>query len=138
MKNVLIVFSVLLALVLLVVGVWVVRYYTAEIRGVITGEEQIESAPSRISRYEHFFALCAAVQSQKAALLAQKQRLSADGMDAREQSRVRSNIAGIESNIARTVAQYNAEASKDYTSARFRASNLPYQLSVEGETRCAQ
>ncbi|WP_019558520.1 hypothetical protein [Thioalkalivibrio sp. ALE12] len=129
--------ATILTIALLVAAIWAIRYYTAEVRGVISGEEQIESAPSRISRYEHFFDLCASVQTQKAALAAQRDRLERvtdDGV----RDRIESNIAGLTTQVARTVNRYNAEASKDYTSARFRASNLPYQLSTEGDTTCAQ
>lgn len=125
----------LLALVVLISATWAFRYLTAPIRGSVNAEEQLESAASRIARYDYFFDLCASVQRQKAQLAAQKERLSSEP-DGKIKSRVRANIAGIKSQVAGSVAQYNAESAKSYTSARFKASNLPYQLTVEGETQC--
>lgn len=131
--------AVIIGLILIVAlsaGTWAWRYYTAEIRGVITAEEQIESAPSRIARYEEFFDLCASVQRNKAALNAQRERLEGEESQ-KERSRIRSNIAGLSAQIAGTVSRYNNNAAQDYTSGRFKASNLPYQLSTEGATTCA-
>lgn len=136
-KILLTVFGVLIVIAAIVSAVWAIRYFTAETRGIITAEEQIESAPSRITRYEHFFDLCAAAQSMQHALKAQEERLQHASSD-KEASRIRSNVAGIKSNLARTINQYNSEASQDYTSGRFKASNLPWQLSHEGEIKCAQ
>lgn len=136
MKSTMTVITVLVLIALIVAGIWTLRYHTAEIRGIISGEERIESAQSRISRYEEFFSLCAQVKTQKSQLKAQKQRLE-DTEDDATRERVRSNIAGLKGQIARTVNTYNSRATQSYTSARFHDSDLPYQLSKTGETQCA-
>lgn len=111
------------------------RYYTAEVRGKVDAQVQIESAPSRITRYEHYFDLCAAVQGYEGALTAQRALLSS--ADGKEAERVRANIAGIAAQRARAIAQYNADASKSYTSARFLGASLPRSLDVNAEfTTC--
>ena len=130
-----IILAAVFGIAVLVLGGLGVRYLLAEPRGIVGAEEQIESAPSRISRYEEFFNLCATAQTQKAALEAQKERLNSnpEGVHLR---RIESNIAGLKAQIARTVNTYNSRATQSYTSGRFRDSNLPYQLSTKGETQC--
>lgn len=137
MRNFLIVIAVIAAIFLLTVGGWAWRYYTAEVRGTVDAEEQIESAASRIARYEEFYNRCASVQSHEDALVAQEERLANLDSDSKEASRVRTVIAGIKSQRARAIRQYNADASNSYTSGRFRASNLPYRLDIDArQTIC--
>lgn len=124
-----------LACIILVVGSWAYKYYTASARGAITAHEQLESANSRIQKYNHFFDLCTTVQRQKAQLNAQKSRLKMEP-DTKVQSRIRTNIAAIQAQVAGSVAQYNNDSAKSYTAARFKASNLPASLSTEGNTQC--
>lgn len=121
--------------VTLSLGGWAWKYYTAPIKGKAEAERAIESSASRIARYEYFYDLCVSVQAGKASLSAQRERLGYSE-DKKESSRIRANVAALQSNIARTVSQYNAESGKNYTSARFKASNLPYQLKIKGETTC--
>lgn len=137
-KVFLMVVGILLAIILIVGGSWAFRYYTAEIRGTVDAEEQLESSQSRISRYEEFFNLCATVQTRERALQAQKERLiNSPHADSRELSRIRSNIAALESQRERAINTYNARASQAYTSGRFKASNLPHRLDPSKEkTQC--
>lgn len=128
-KIVLWVLGGFIVLALLIGGIWAFRYYTAGVRGVIGAQEQIQSAPSRIANYNHFFDLCASVQGAEAALDAQYAQLAAT-QDPKEQARILSNIAGISAQRERSMRQYNADARKDYTAGQFRDSDLPYQLSV--------
>lgn len=129
-------FYIVVALIALTAFGYGYRYFMAPIKGKVAAEEQLESASSRIQRYDHFFDLCASVQRHKAQLAAQKERLESEP-EGKFKSRVRANIAGIRSQIAGSVAQYNADSAKSYTAARFKASNLPYQLTTDGETTCA-
>lgn len=110
---------------------WV--YSTAEIRGKVGAEVKIESADNRISSYEHFFDLCAAVQGYEQALLAQTSAFSAGA----NPERTYANIAGIRAQRARAIAQYNADANKSYTKARFLGDELPRRLEINQEnTQC--
>lgn len=128
-----------LAVVLLVVlslGFKAWKYYTAEMSGKVNAEVQIESAPSRIAGYESYFDQCAAIQGYEAAIKVQKDVLSSlDGEDA---ARTRTVIAGISAQRGRAIAQYNADARKAYTQARFLDSGLPKHIALEVEnTQCA-
>ena len=125
---------VMLALLLIAiasVGGWVVRYYTAAPKGIITAQEQIQSAPSRIGAYNYFFDLCSAVQANEAqldALYAERGVVTTD----RDRSRVNASITGVTAERGRGIARYNTDARKDYTIGQFRDSDLPYQLPVTG------
>lgn len=110
--------------------IWGWQYGTAELRGKVGAELKIESADSRIANYEHFYDLCAAVQGYEQALIAQTSALAA-GVDP---DRTYANIAGVTAQRARAVAQYNADANKAYTKARFLGDTLPRSLDVNVET----
>lgn len=127
---------VIILALLLTAGSWLWRYQTAPIRGKVGAEERIESAPSRISNYDHYYDLCATVQATEGALDAQMQALeAAESSD--DRSRIRSNIAGLKGQRSRQIAQYNADARKIYTKARFRASDLPPRINAdEKNTTC--
>lgn len=116
------------ALIALSFAGWAWRYYTAPIRGAVNAEQQIESAPNRIQKYEHFFDLCASVQSKERKIDAQQELLEAAETSS-ERARVRANVAALKGMRGELIARYNAEASKSYTAARFHASNLPDRLS---------
>ncbi|ASV44538.1 hypothetical protein PBI_SCTP2_523 [Salicola phage SCTP-2] len=133
-KIVLSIIGVIVSVAVILSATWLVRYYTAEPKGVVKTEEQLQSAQSRISRYERFFDLCTTVQSQKAALQAQKERLdTATNEDTKE--RIHANIAGLKAQLQRTVSMYNND-SNTYTSGQFKDSKLPVRLSVDGQTQC--
>lgn len=126
---------VILAIIVIAATFGVVRWVSAPTRGKLAAREQIQSGASRIAAYNHFFDLCAAVQAQEGALAASYAELqTAVGKDA---ERVRINITGLTAQRSRSVAQYNADARKDYTIGQFRASGLPYELPatfIKGET----
>lgn len=117
-------------------GIMAWKYFTAEVRGVSQAERQIESADSRINNYDHFYDLCAFVQTQETSLIAQRSQLE-DAESEKSRDRIRSNIAGLEAQRARAVNQYNADASKAYTKARFLGKDLPKKLDLDKEfTSC--
>lgn len=125
------------ALLLLAIAGPAIRYFTADIRGRIDANETIKSGSNRIAQYDNFFNMCAAVQADEARLDA----LEAESLQATTQedkSRISANISGVLGHRAQLIAQYNANATKSYTSAQFRDSDLPYKLFVEDmETSCA-
>lgn len=124
--------AVVLAIALMAGGGWAWRYYTAPIEGVVEAEEQINSGSNRIAKYNYFFDMCATIQSDKEALAIQKEMLdNAESADERE--RIRANIAGINAQLRRNVNQYNADAGKEYTAARFKANSLPYNINANEE-----
>lgn len=101
-------------------------YFGAEISGKVEAERQIESAPNRIQKYNHFYDLCSTVQSLEQSL--RQQRNTLENVEGDEAERTRSNINGLVAQRSRNVNQYNADARKEYTAARFKASDLPYKL----------
>lgn len=120
----------------LTVGGWAWRYYTAEIRGTVDAEEQIESAPSRISNYNRFYNLCSNVQQYETQIDVQENMLEKT-VDSDRKDRIQSNIAGLKGQRAHSIQRYNAMARQNYTAGRFRASDLPYQLDTNAdETIC--
>ena len=123
-----------------VAGSWAYRYYTAPIEGRVGAQEQIQSAPSRIVNYNHFFDLCAAIQGHEGNIDAAQGQLG-QGLRDDERERVIQTIAGLKGQRVRSIAQYNADARKNYTAGQFRDSDLPYQLAANdyplgGKTSC--
>lgn len=110
---------------------------TAEYHGKANAEVQIESAPSRMANYNSFYDQCAAIQGYESAIKVQESAITI-GMPADDRSRTMTVIAGIQAQRGRAIAQYNADARKRYTAARFKASDLPFQIddSTHGKTSC--
>ena len=127
--------GVVLGLLLLWGAVWSFRWVTARPSGALGARETILSGEFRIAAYQHFFNLCAGIQGLEASLGAQTELLK-QTTDSREQNRVRANIAGITAERGRAIAQYNADARKDYTEGQFRDLDLPYLLDPKGWTSC--
>lgn len=109
---------------------------TAVFSGKSAAEVQIESAPSRIANYNSFYDQCAAIQGYEGAIKAQEANIIL-GMPADERARTLTVITGIKAQRSRAIAQYNVDARKQYTAARFKASDLPFQLDDSGsKTSC--
>lgn len=108
-------------------ALWGFSVATAGIYGRGEAEKRIQSAGNRIAAYDHFFNLCASVQSDEASLDAQYDRLEAT-TDPEKRERIETNIAALKANRLKGIFQYNADATKDYTIGQFRDSGLPYQL----------
>ena len=98
---------------------WAVRYYTAEPKGQLEAREQIQSAPFRISAYNFFFDLCAAIQGHEISLDALNKQLTKVTRE-NEKERILSTIAGLEGQRGRSISEYNAAARKDYTIGQFK------------------
>ena len=114
---------------------WAWKYNTATVRGVVDAEVRIESGDNRIYSYENFFDQCASIQGYEQALVAQKEVLAQAKGD--EAVHIRATIAAITAQRARAIMQYNVDAAKAYTKARFFDDQLPRKLTVEGTTSCA-
>lgn len=125
----------ILAAVALTFGGWAFKYYTAPIKGTVDAEVQIESGHNRIQNYERYFDMCSLAQTRQDSLEVQKSLLES-AEDSKERSRIRSNIAGLEAQLARAVNQYNVDVQKEYTMARFKDASLPYELSTTQPIYC--
>lgn len=119
-------------------GLWGFGVIFAPQIGKGEARKTINSGDFRITAYNRFFDLCASVQGLEGQLDAQKALLPDTTGDTRD--RILTNIAGIEGARAQAIAQYDADARKDYTIGQFRSNNLPYQLPVGaytgGRTSC--
>ena len=118
------------ALILVPVGVWGARVFFAEEIGRGNAEIQIESANSRIPRYERFYAVCESVQNAEAAIDAETKRLE-NTTDENEKNRIRQNISANEMARANGINEYNSLSGQYYTNERFQGYNLPDRLSTD-------
>lgn len=105
-----------------------IRVATAGIVGAGKARIQIQSAPSRISAYNHFFNLCASVQSNEARVDELETVIDSITTVA-EKERLAISLGGVKALRREGIRQYNADARKDYTIGQFRDSDLPYQIS---------
>jgi hypothetical protein len=112
------------------------RYVIAEPRGKVEQEEILQQGQNRIARYDHFFNLCAGVQSDEATIAALKQELATNPR-AQRVEQINATITALRSGRAEKINQYNADARKSGTLAQFRSSDLPFQLNLAEEaTTC--
>lgn len=133
MKTAIIALLVIVGLFASVSAGYAIRYFTAPIRGSVEAYEQIQSAGTRIGAYNYFFNLYASIQAYDPAIQAQEELLAMT-TDSSDRARIGANIAGLKSQKARSIAQYNADAMKDYTIGQFRDWQLPYQISSDSVT----
>jgi hypothetical protein len=115
-----------------IVGGYALRYYTSPVRGSIEAYQQIQSGEMRISAYNHFFDLYAAIKSYETTLNALNDNLKQVTSDS-EKERILATIAGLKGQRARAIAQYNVDARKSYTIGQFKDWSLPYQINEEGK-----
>ena len=110
-------------------------YFGATIEGKVGAEKKLENSDSRISKYNHFYDLCSSVKSLEVSLQQQQKSLqrARENNNKDEISRLQTNIDGLVAQRARSVNQYNVDSRKEYTKARFKASDLPYQLPLNFE-----
>lgn len=117
-------------IILLLFAPWIIKYYTAEIRGKIDAKDKIESSEHRIYSYEYFHDMYGAIQSYETKIKAQKERLK-HSETKEERARIRSNIAGLKSQKRSAIEEYNAEARKVKTKGKFRSDDLPKHIEYE-------
>jgi len=112
------------------------RYILADPKGKVQAQEQIKSGPSRIAAYNHFFDLCAAVQSDESAMQSLRDEMKTDPPPSRV-TQINASLTALRSARAEKINQYNADARKDYTIGQFKSSGLPFTLVLTQEvTRC--
>ncbi|MFG2243756.1 hypothetical protein [Spirillospora sp. NPDC048823] len=112
---------------------------TAPWRGAAEQRERIEgSGDYRIAAYDHFFDLCAQVQSDEASIRNLRRELKSEPKPTDQRVlQINASITALQNNRAENINQYNADAAKKHTEGRFRSSGLPYRLSLSTEeTSC--
>jgi len=110
---------------------------TAEFRGETGQKERTVADPNyRIAQYDHFFDLCASVQSDEATIQVLLDELATKPSQKRTEQ-INATLAGVRANRASSINQYNADARKAGTAGQFRASDLPAHLDLNArETSC--
>lgn len=110
---------------------------TADFRGETAQREQVHADPDyRIAAYEHFFDLCATVQSNEDTLANLNTELHA-GPSADREEQLYATITAVRNARNEAIREYNADARKSETRAAFLDSDLPYQLDPSEEhTTC--
>lgn len=133
-KIVLMVVGVVGALVAFAAVMFAIQWFSAPARGALQAREQIQSGANRITQYNKFFNVCADIQAKEDAIRIMDRSLSTAAVDDHE--RILINITALQTLRVKAIRQYNADAAKSYTNGQFRASDLPYEIKVEGETEC--
>lgn len=126
-KSVGIVAIALLSIGFVVAAGWGIKYYTADIRGKINANEQIKSGSNRIVQYDKFFNECWSIRGLEGSLDASLGELETATTEDNKQ-RIQTNITGLKAARSQAIANYNADAAKNYTGGQFRDSDLPYQI----------
>ncbi len=136
--------AAVLALVLAVALIWGInfgfRWITASPTGQLEAREQILSGDTRIAAYNHFHNLCASIQGNEGQIDELESTLALVSDD--DKDRVLTSIAGVKGARHQAIAQYNADANKDYTIGQFRDLKLPFVLVDSnypegGKTECS-
>lgn len=126
----LLVIGVLVALSLVgSVAGYALGWFAAPYQGKLQARQIIQGDGNyRIAAYDHFFNLCASVQTADSNIATQESLLAQFKKGGNDYNRTLTNIGGLEATRADGINQYNADASKSYTVGQFKSSNLPYQL----------
>lgn len=123
--------AVLAVIALISVGVWGFKVATSDVKGQGDATVQKNSANNRIAAQERFEDLYAEIQQTDAKIGAAKQAYKANPTQVNQ-----TNLTGLVNYCLDVVGDYNAEARK-YTSADFRAVDLPAQISeFDSKTDC--
>jgi hypothetical protein len=123
--------GVLLGLLALIAVVWGISYgagwVTAPWSGALQARQEIQgSGDFRIQAYDHFFQLCASVQTMDEAL---QQTLTQEKTDkGSDLTRDKINYGAQLNDRNDAANQYNAESAEHWTVGQFKANNLPFQI----------
>lgn len=112
---------------------------TAEFRGETGVRERVVADPDyRIASYENFYDLCASIQAKEDAAALTEAQLAVPEVKADPQRKAELDeyVLALRTQRAELIRRYNADARKEDTRANFLASDLPYQIDMEGSTTC--
>lgn len=128
---------IITAILISVYGGGLLQRITADFRGETSQIEQTQAdANYRISAYDRFYDKCAGVQSLESKIENLSDELESTE-DEKRKSVLNTSITASKNKRAQMINDYNADARKEATRGQFRASDLPYELSVEEEeTSC--
>lgn len=130
------VLTVVVLFILLVIGVWAYRYYTADTRGAITAHETTTAGQYRINSYEHFYDMCASIQGYEGSIFIQEELIK-DSDNKEITDRAQLILSSIKAQRIRTISQYNMDAAKERTMAKYMDQGLPKEISAKQfNTQC--
>lgn len=129
--------ALVLAFLIAVYGFGFLQRETADFRGET---EQIENTQAdgdyRMAAYNHFYDMCAGVQSTESKISNMEDELEVTESEQRT-TVLTTSITAAKNKRAELIAEYNADARKEATAGQFKASDLPYELNEnEEETIC--
>lgn len=106
---------------------------TAEFRGQTKQIEQTKANSNyRIAQYEHFYNLCASVQSIESKIGNMEDELDT-ASEAQRKEILNTSITASKNKRAELINKYNADARKEGTMAQFKSSDLPYSIDENEE-----
>lgn len=124
-------------LLTLIYGGGMLQRITADFRGETSQIEQTEAnADYRISAYDRFYDKCMSVKSIESKIKNLTDELEQTDKEQRKDI-LNTSITASKNKRAEMIQSYNADARKEDTRAKFKASDLPYELNEnEEETIC--
>lgn len=110
---------------------------TANFRGETEKRNQIEANGAfRVATYNHFYDMCAQVQTAEQSVANLKEELLTTD-DAQRKLVINASITALRNTRAEIINQYNVDSRKSYTEQQFKASDLPATLKItDKETEC--
>ena len=142
-KTVGIIVASFVGVLLVIAMVWGIAFgwgwITAGPTGQLEARQDILSGDTRIAAYNHFYNLCASIQGNEGQIDELEATLETISDDNRD--RILVSIAGVRGARHQAIAQYNADASKDYTIGQFLDLELPrilvdHEYPEGGKTKC--
>lgn len=115
-----------------------IQKWTADFRGDVKAKEQTKgNGAFRVNTYNHFFNLCASVQSDEDAIKNAQDEMADKETTADRKAKLRQVITATKNTRAESIRQYNADSANEYKGA-FQSNDLPVTLNVAAErTQCA-
>lgn len=110
---------------------------TADFRGETKQKEDTQANSSyRMAAYDHFYDMCAGIQSIEGKIGNMEGEL-ADVDEKQRESILNASIMAAKNKRVELVSSYNADARKEATEGQFRSSDLPYEINENEEvTAC--
>lgn len=115
-----------------------IQKWTADWRGDVKAKEQTKANGAfRVNTYNHFFNLCASVQSDEDAIKNAQDEMADKATTDDRKAKLRQVITATKNTRAESIRQYNADSANEYKGA-FQSNDLPASLNVGAErTECA-
>lgn len=109
------------------IAVWGFEVATAGIYGRGEAHKQLNSAGFRIQSYNHFFEACSGIQGLEGSIDAISAQLNGTTNE-RDRNIVFASLTGVKAARHQAIADYNADARKNYTEGQFRDNDLPFRI----------